>query len=193
MPWSTRAGDTLNLGTTFEFVPLYAQKYFQEDYDPAQGAKFPRRFNTKEEMIAFGGCLDINPPPGKQKCSAALTMVACIPAPKKLPPGIPVAKIDERPYVPVAYYLSRSAYRQLGKALIMHSAYSQESLCERTFRAESRQEVQRGGVNRYHIPLLRHLGDEGRNTPKAIADFKRLASTIAGLDTGPQAVLPPAA
>ena len=120
------------------------------------------------------------PEPGKVKFSRAADLWLCLPASAKLPEGIPAAAIAGKPYIPALFSLSRTAFRRAGTALINHAKFSHESLCERTFRFETKQEIQRGGTNRYYVPILRHLGDEGRNTPQAVVEFKQLCTAIAG-------------
>ena len=155
------AGEPHDLGKSIDAAVLRLLKYWLKDYDPSQSTGYPVRFETEEEVWHYGGSTAFQPEPGKVKFSRAADLWLCLPASAKLPQGIPAASIAGRPFIPALLTLSRTAFRRAGTALLNHAKFSGESLCERTFRFETKQEVQRGGTNRYYVPILRHLGDEG--------------------------------
>jgi hypothetical protein len=184
-------GEAHDLGKSVDATVLRLLKYWLKDFDPSQGGGYPVRFETEEEVSQYGGSTAFQPEPGKVKFSRAADLWLCLPASAaKLPQGIPAAAIARKPYIPALFSLSRTAFRRAGTALINHAKFSHESLCERTFRFETKQETQRAGVNRFFVPILRHLGDEGRNGPQAVIEFKELCMAIAG-DTS-RAALPAA-
>lgn len=187
------AGEAHDLGKSIDAAVLRLHKYWLRDYDPtSQSSGYPVRFETEQEVWNYGGSTAFQLEPGKVKFGRAADLWLCLPASAKLPEGIPAASIAGKPYIPALFTLSRTAFRRAGTALINHAKLSHESLCERTFRFETKQEIQRGGTNRYFVPILRHLGDEGRNTPQAVLEFKQLCAVIAGNTNTRQATLPAA-